>query len=164
MNWDYINYVQKIYNFLDELDKSNITRDYPIVWEKIHATSCAQFGRMLAEKRGIDPDLAALACALHDIGRWVSGKQSDHAFKGEEPVRCFLSEWEGEDSNRERIVQAVIKHSLKEEIGTPLEELVKDADILDCYWYGDSITKPFHILRLNKELNELGIRLPRKEH
>lgn len=157
MNWSFIKTLQRIYNLLDELDKENTTRDYPIIWEKVHATSCAQIGRMLAEKRNLDPEPAALACALHDIGRWISGQQTDHALKGEEPVRRFLREWEGEESIRELIVKAVINHSKKEEIGGWLEELVKDADILDCYWHGDSITKSFHILRLEKVLSELGI-------
>jgi len=86
MNWEFINDLQKIYTILDNLEEQTIDRDYPIIWERIHATSCAQIGRMLAEKRGVDGEQAALACALHDIGRWISGRQYEHAPKGEDPV------------------------------------------------------------------------------
>ena len=157
MNWDFINDLQRIYTLLDTLEKQGIERDYPVIWERIHATSCAQIGRMLAEKRNMDTEQVALACAIHDIGRWITGRQSDHAPKGEEPARLFLAEGMGTEGTREQIVQAVINHSKKEQIGTPLEEVVKDADILDCYWHGDSIAKPFHILRLQQALKDLGI-------
>jgi len=157
MNWEFINDLQKIYTILDNLEEQTIDRDYPIIWERIHATSCAQIGRMLAEKRGVDGEQAALACALHDIGRWISGRQYEHAPKGEDPVRRFLAEKKGTQEAKEQIVQAVINHSKKDEIGIPLEEIVKDADILDCHWYREDIMKPFHMDRLKKALEDLGI-------
>jgi len=157
MNRDFINNLQRIYSLLDYLEEQTIERDYPIIWERIHATSCAQIGRMLAEKRKVDVEQAALACAIHDMGRWVSGRQSDHAPKGEGPARLFLAEEKGSGEYREQIVQAVINHSQKEQIGTPLEEIVKDADILDCYWHGEEIVKVHHITRLQQLLKDLGI-------
>lgn len=157
MNWGFINNLQRVYDFMDNLEKQNSQRDYPVIWERIHATSCAQIGRMLAEKRGVDMEQAALACALHDIGRWVSGRQANHAPNGEEPVCRFLIEGKITEEIREQIIQAVIKHSEKEQIGTPLEEIVKDADILDCHWHGDKMTKPFHVARLHQCLKDLGI-------
>jgi len=149
--------LERIYTVLDDLDQKKMDRDYPVLWEKVHATSCAQVGRMLAQRRGQDAALAALACAIHDIGRWFSGQQADHARRGEEPARWFLQQ-SGLDSERQdRIVQAVINHSDKEAVGSPLDELVKDADILDCFWHGDDITRPFHAARLKKLLKEIGI-------
>ncbi|MCB8817713.1 HD domain-containing protein [Desulfosporosinus shakirovi] len=156
MKWDFIYDLQNIFSILDDLEMQTIERDYPIIWEKVHAVSCAQIGRMLAEKRGVNVDEAALACALHDIGRWVTGRQNEHAPKGEEPVRRFLTQKIGSKEAKEQIVQAVINHSKKHEIGTPLEEIVKDADILDCHWHGEEIMKPFHITRLKAALEELG--------
>jgi len=157
MNREYINDLQEIFTLLDDLEAQTIEREYPIIWEKAHATSCAQVGRMLAEKRGVDLEIAGLACALHDIGRWVSGRQYEHAPKGEDPARAFLASKKGTTEVKEQILQAVINHSKKDEIGTPLEEIVKDADILDCHWYGEDIMKPFHIARLKKALEDLGI-------
>ena len=157
MKWKFINDLQRIYDYMDHLEEQTIQRDYPMIWERVHATSCAQMGRMLAEMRSVDTEQAALACALHDIGRWVSGRQDDHAPKGEEPVRRFLMEGKIAEESREQIVLAVINHSKKDEIGTALEEIVKDADILDCYWHGDVITKVFHVARLQQVLKDLGI-------
>ena len=157
LNRDFMNDLQRIYSLLNYLEEQAIERDYPIIWERTHAISCAQIGRMLAEKRNIDTEQAALACALHDIGRWISGRQVDHAPKGEGPARSFLAEGKGSIELREQIVQAVINHSKKEHIGTPLEELVKDADILDCYWHGLKIDKVHHINRLKQTLITLGI-------
>lgn len=91
MNRDFIDDLQRIYSLMNHLEEQTIERDYPIIWEKIHAASCAQIGRMLAEKRNVDTEQTALACAIHDIGRWISGRQSDHAPKGEGPARLFLA-------------------------------------------------------------------------
>ncbi|MDP4125326.1 MAG: HD domain-containing protein [Bacillota bacterium] len=157
MKWNFIHDLQRIYAYMDCLEENTIERDYPLIWERIHATSCAQIGRMLAEMRGVDTELAAITCALHDMGRWVSGRQNDHAPKGEEPVRRFLMEGTMDDDTREQIVQAVINHSKKDQVGSELEEIVKDADILDCYWYGEKIAKVHHAARLQRTLKDLGI-------
>jgi len=157
MNRDFLKDLQEIFTLLDTLEVQTKERDYPIIWEKVHATSCAQIGRMLAEKRGVDVEQAALACALHDIGRWITGRQYEHAPKGEGPARSFLAERKGTEEVNDQIIQAVINHSKKDVVGTPLEEIVKDADILDCHWHGEDIMKPFHMARLKTALEDLGI-------
>ncbi|NMA68670.1 MAG: HD domain-containing protein [Desulfitobacterium sp.] len=161
MKWEFINHMDKIYALLGELEEKDrengLERDYPLSWERVHAASCAQIGRLLAQKRGVDIELAALACSIHDIGRWYTGRQKDHALYGEEPVRKFLASYSLEEKDKEEITQAVIHHSEKDMIGSPIEEIVKDADILDCYLHGDKITKPYHVARLEKIMEELGI-------
>ena len=44
--------------------------------------SCARLGYLMAQERGVDPDLAACACAIHDIGRVLTGRQAGHAEAG----------------------------------------------------------------------------------
>lgn len=163
MHWEFIHHLGQIYDLLDDLEVQKMERDYPILWERIHATSCAQIGRLLAEKRGVDKEMAALACALHDMGRWISGRQADHAPKGENLAREFLHRADISEAQRELIVQAIIHHSEKEKTGTALQEIVKDADILDCYWHGDIITKPYHVARLQQGLRDLGISTMKEE-
>lgn len=150
MNRDFIQHLDQIDKLLNCLKSAEMERDYPIIWERVHAISCAQLGRLLAKERGVDMELAALACSLHDIGRWYTGRQANHALHGEEPVREFLANMHLSEAEKEEILQAVIHHSEKDKVGSPLEELVKDADILDCYLHGDEITKPFHLARLEK--------------
>lgn len=156
IKWEFINHMEDIYSLLRDLENEKMDRDYPIAWERVHATSCAQIGRLLAMKRGVEMEWAALACSLHDIGRWYTGRQADHARHGEEPVRRFLEKNPLSTEIKENVVQAVICHSEKEKVGTLLEEIVKDADILDCYLHGDEVTKPFHVARLKKLLEEMG--------
>ena len=122
---------------IDEYDRLVTARDKFIDWERVHMASCARIGYLLAETRGIDPDLASFACTVHDYGRIITGKQEGHADAGYLPVKAFLrvtglfSEIEIEE-----IAMAVKNHSKKGEIGTPLDEIVKDADVLDFYQYG----------------------------
>jgi len=112
-------------------------RDKSLDWERIHMISCAKLGLLLARQRGIDPELAAMACTVHDFGRIVTGKNKGHAEAGFEPVQDFLRSL-GFVTEEEigMIAIAVKNHSRKGEVGSPLEELVKDADIMDFSQYG----------------------------
>lgn len=157
MKWEFINHMEKINSLLRDLEQEKMCRDYPISWEIVHATTCAQVGRLLAQKRGVDLELAALACSLHDIGRWYIGRQKDHALHGEEPVGRFLESYSLDERSKKEVTQAVIHHSEKDKVGSSLEEIVKDADILDCFFHGDEITKPYHVARLKKVMEELGL-------
>ena len=52
---------------------------------------------------------------------------------------------------------AVKHHSNKDIVGTPLEEIVKDADVLDCFQYGQALTRSEQRERLKKVRAELGL-------
>lgn len=124
-------------NEINKYEKLIPERDKFIDWERIHIVSCAKIGRILAEERGVDPVLAEAACACHDYGRIITGKQAGHAEAGYEPVQEFLK-GTGlfDDEEIDLIAVAVRNHSKKEEVGAPLDEIVKDADVLDFYQYG----------------------------
>ena len=50
--------------------KSKITdekRENSVVWELKHHAGCVQIGRILAQKRKLDVELAEIICVLHDI-------------------------------------------------------------------------------------------------
>ncbi len=128
-------------------------RDQPIDWERIHMASCGKVGYFLAEERRIDPILAGCACTVHDYGRIINGKQEGHAEYGYEPVKVFLRKTELflEEEIRE-IALAVKNHSKKGEIGTPLEEIVKDADVLDFVQYGFGFAREEQKLRYERLL------------
>lgn len=133
--------------------ENGVELDYPIDWERIHVISCAKLGYLMAEERGVDPILAAAACAVHDYGRIITGKQSNHAEIGYEPVMEFLKGL-GLFSKEEveEIGLSVKNHSNKSEIGSALEEIVKDADVLDFHQYGYEMPRPEQQARLNRML------------
>ena len=134
-------------------EENGVELDYPIDWERIHVISCAKLGYLMAEERGVDPILAAAACAVHDYGRIITGKQANHAEIGYEPVMEFLKGlglFSAEEI--EEIALSVKNHSNKSEVGTPLEEIVKDADVLDFHQYGYEMPRPEQQERLNRML------------
>ncbi len=130
-------------------------RDMDPDWERVHLASCARVGYRLAEKRGLDADLASCACAIHDYGRIITGKQAGHAEAGYLPVMAFL-EKTGLFSGEEilQLGESLRNHSKKGEVGSPLEEVVKDADILDFYQYGQIKMREDQRVRLERLLAE----------
>ena len=80
---------------IDKYEKLVPKRSHFIDWERVHITSCAKIGYMLAEERGVDPILAAAACAVHDYGRIITGRQEGHA---EAPAGTGVSEEPGTET------------------------------------------------------------------
>lgn len=139
-----------------EFENESMERDEPLDWERVHLISCGKIGQILAIKRGADPELAAIACSVHDYGRIVTGKQKNHATHGYEPLKKFLTDcgcFSPEEI--EVLAQAAKNHSNKSEIGALIEEIVKDADVLDCHQYGLLLEREEQNRRLEKVLNEL---------
>ncbi len=111
------------------------------VWGKVfelkHSSGVIQIGRLLAEKRGLNSELAGLACVLHDIYVNDTGQGKDHAQLGSVIAAKILRDT-GKFTDEEiaLITQAVKNHSDKHIISTnPYDELVKDADVLECSLY-----------------------------
>jgi len=58
---------------------SDEDRDLPIRWSVMHIYTSSQIAKILALKRGIDPELAGITAALHDIGVVKTKKRENHA-------------------------------------------------------------------------------------
>jgi uncharacterized protein len=151
---------RELLKFLNDREPSDLSRDVSLTWERIHSMGSARIAALLAGKRGVNVELSYAAGALHDFGRFVTGKQENHAENGYEPAKDFLRSLnifsEGE---REEIARAVKNHSRKEIVGTPLEEIAKDCDILDCYYLGLQPKKEAHRKRFAALQKELGLGL-----
>ena len=142
---------QAILKTIDNHQKVDRADSPPLDWERIHMISCAKVGYMLATERGLDPDLAACACAVHDFGRILTGRQENHGEAGAMPVRHFLRETAlFSEEEIEMISIAVANHSKKGEVGSPLEELVKDADLIDYASYGQTFKRQEQIDRFQR--------------
>ena len=134
------------------------SRDETLDWERLHMASSARCAYILAMQRGADPELAACAACVHDFGRILTGKQKNHAEAGYEPVKEFLNEIGlFTEEEIETIALAVKNHSRKTEKGTLIEEIVKDADVIDCYQYGLPFDRPEKELRYEKWKEETGL-------
>ena len=94
----------------------------------MHAVSNA--ASMLALRRGFDPELAAIAGALHDIASFKTGSFELHGERGAVMARELL--WElgvTTAEETERICRAIHNHNYKERVDEPFDELLKDADV-----------------------------------
>lgn len=140
---------------IEKYEKLVPERDKFIDWERVHMASCARLGYLLAMERGVDPDMASFACAVHDYGRIITGKQKGHAEAGYEPVQEFLQRTGlFQEEEIKEIALAVKNHSKKGETGTPLEEIVKDADVLDFHQYGFRYDRKEQQERLEKLIQD----------
>lgn len=145
-------------------------REMPLSWSVQHLYSTSQLAKLLALKRGIDVELAGLACAFHDIYSVLTGLYADHGPKAATYVREIAEEY-NEKCNRDfpeiseqeiqQIVKAIAEHSDKISVSTdPLAELVKDVDTIDSYLHGMTTTAAGGRLhRAKKAFQELGISL-----
>ncbi len=95
----------------------------------LHGVSLAAV--MVAKKRGEDPELAAMAGLLHDLHAYKSGSYDDHAHKGAELAREVLTELGiVNDQEMEVICSAIWHHDSKAEVDAPMDEVLKDADVI----------------------------------
>ncbi|MFC1647341.1 HD domain-containing protein [Patescibacteria group bacterium] len=145
-------------------------RENSKVWELKHHASSVQIGRILAEKRGLCPELAEIICVLHDIYAIEHGKYHDHAALSAARAKDILTETEDFTEEEIEIVrEAIFAHSDKHiYTDNPYVELAKDADVFDCSLYQGSqgfykMHKPENVYneyvsRIKKIRLELGLR------
>ena len=149
---------RELLKFLNEQDKLDLKRDVSVTWERIHSMGSARIASLLAAKRGVEVEVSYSAGALHDFGRFVTGKQENHAENGYEPVKVFLQSLNIFSPEEIKAVALAVKnHSRKEIAGTPLEEIAKDCDVLDCYYLGLQPKKEAHLKRFTALQKELGL-------
>ena len=96
----------------------------------LHGVSLAAV--MIAKKRGLDPELAAMAGLLHDIYAYDSGSYDDHARLGAEYARRILEDMGTiTPEETEIIYDAIHNHDSKASVDAPMDEVLKDADVID---------------------------------
>ena len=86
---------------------------------------------MIAKKRGLDTELAAMAAMLHDLYAYKSGSYDDHAHLGAELAREILNDLKlTNESETEMICSAIYHHDDKLSVDSPMDEVLKDADVI----------------------------------
>jgi len=97
-----------------------------------HLYGVSKFCALLALKRGINTELAATAGLLHDIYQ-VTGKSTlNHAEKGAIVAETMLKKLNlYNDEEIAAIKTAILRHKDKSAVHELLDEVLKDADVLD---------------------------------
>ena len=130
----------------------------------VHLYGVAQACALLAARRGVEAELAVIAGMLHDLHAYAAMDARDHAPKSAEMARTLLQElgWFREDEIA-AVCTAIARHSDKQTVHGPLDEVLKDADVLQHMLYdplqegGDS--QKSRRARLKEELGLPGVLL-----
>ena len=124
----------------------------------LHGVSLAAV--MIAKKRGENTELAAMAGLLHDLYAYKSGSYDDHAHKGAEYARKLLEELGITSADETDIIcSAIWHHDSKAEVDSPMDEILKDADVIH-HSLGDPTKeiKPHELARYNRLCIEFDFR------
>ena len=124
---------------------------------QLHAVSTAAV--MLAMKRGENPELAAIAGLLHDMQAYQSGTYENHAALGADLARQILEEMKATtEEETDQICSAIRNHDDKDRTGAPLDEILKDADVLHhCLGDPAKEIKDHERTRYEKLCEEFGL-------
>lgn len=90
---------------------------------------------MIAEKRGLNTELLCIAAMLHDLYAFKSGSYENHGHLGAELAGKILKKLEiTTPEETEQICSAIYHHNDKDVTDSPMDEALKDADVLDhCF-------------------------------
>jgi Predicted HD superfamily hydrolase len=124
----------------------------------VHLYSVSQFCTLLALKRNLDVELATTCGMLHDIYPVFTGSYDNHGIKGAEKARKILKEMNlYNDEEISLITNAISRHSDKNIINGPYDEILKDGDVMShCLYNNDFPISEKEIERYNKILKEFG--------
>lgn len=153
---EFQNHINEIFTRISEV---------PPVYIHMHAVS--QVCALIALKRGEDAELATIAGLLHDIASLrnhdiesykIHGLTSaNHAEKGAEiAMEILLAMNITTPQENEIICTAIRKHSDKDVIDTPFDEVLKDADVFS-HGISNVALRNFRGLRWDKVCEEFGI-------
>ena len=125
----------------------------------MHLYGVSSFSSLLALKRGLNPELCAVAGMLHDIATYKTGNSAEHAKLGSIEARKILNETNCFNEEEINIIcTAIYNHSDKNKVDNIYDEVLKDADVLQHYLYNTNL-KVFEKdkNRLSILLEEVGI-------
>ncbi|MCK5684039.1 HD domain-containing protein [bacterium] len=130
-----MNRVEKIRLYMDDLlekQKDNEIRRCGYV----HLYGVSLYATLLAGKRGLNNDIAAVIGMMHDIKSFRTGNPKEHAKLGAIEAEVILTEMDDFSEEEIQIIcHAISNHSNKLQIDCEYSELIKDADTLHHYFY-----------------------------
>ena len=124
-----------------------------------HLHGVALAAAVLAKKRGENAELATMAGLLHDLYAYKSGSYDDHAHLGADYARKLLEKLAITTLEETDVVcSAIWYHDSKAEVDGPMDEILKDADVID-HRLSDPTkeVKAHEVARYAKLREELGL-------
>jgi uncharacterized protein len=123
----------------------------------VHLYGVSLICNLLAIKRRLDSQLCGAAGMLHDISSYMTGDSQDHAHRSSveaerilKALGCFTAE------DIRGICTAIACHGEKEKEHGPMEELLKDADVVQHYFYNPVLKEELRnhkrVIRVLREL------------
>lgn len=86
---------------------------------------------LIAEKRGENAELAQMAAMLHDLAAYTSGSYDDHAHRGAALAKEILEELGITSAEENEVIcSAIYHHDDKLVVDGPMDEVLKDADMV----------------------------------
>ena len=136
---------------------NEILRQQESPWGYVHLYGVSATCVLLAVKRGLDPELAAVVGMLHDISTYKTGDRTDHAPRGAVEARGILERLGSFTQDEITLISnAISRHAAKDAVDGDLAELLKDADVLQPHLCNPQIGSKFP-RRLRRILAELDL-------
>ena len=131
----------------------------------VHLYGVGQACALIALRRGHDrayAELAEIAGMLHDYATYKDNARESHAQRSSVPARDILTQT-GEFTPQETdmICQAISRHSDKKQVHEEMDEILKDADVMQ-HWLRNPVEEYFFAQpRVQKLIEEfqLGLHL-----
>ena len=144
-------YVDAELNKLEDADKRTSA--------VVHLYGVSLAATMIAKKRGLDPEIASMAAMLHDLHAYKTGSYDDHAHLGADLARKILGELKlTDETETDMICSAIYHHDDKLVTDGPMDEVLKDADVIDhCLKDSSKPVKEKEQARYDKLCAEFGI-------
>ena len=129
--------------------------------EYTHSYGVASLARLLAMKRGLDSEIAAMIGHLHDIGRILYNlvDESHGPIGAIEAEKILWGTLQFNEDEISVIGKAIQNHSQKDNVGNAYDELIKDADLLERYlWDSRYFQGEVNTKRLANIMAEIGLK------
>lgn len=127
--------IEKVREVVDEI-LLKMTKDEARRHAYLHLYGVSQACALLALKRKEDVELAVIAGMLHDIYTYANLDSRDHAHKGAEMAREILDSLHiFEEDEKDLVCTAIYNHSDKSMVHGWLDEILKDADVMQHVLY-----------------------------
>lgn len=130
-----MNRIEKVREVVDEI-LLNMPDNEERRCAYLHLYGVSQACALLALKRKENVELAIIAGMLHDIFSYAKMDSRDHAHKGAEMAREILESLHiFEEDEKDLICTAIYNHSDKSMLHGWLDEILKDADVMQHILY-----------------------------